>query len=370
MDLSVLVSPLYFVAMGAERRALRRRAVAEGRAPGELVAADYERRDTAASLGMGVLSLTTPLTASLVGTAALRRGRAGRIGRIVGYIALAAAVVTTVADVVERIAARAGESRRKVRAAARRVAAVGGVTTVAAGGVVLCATTASLGAASRHWRIGRRRDLGGGVVPHLLALVWWDLAYYWNHRMMHRVRALWAVHVPHHSSEHYNLGTALRQPVAGALGVGVPYGIIARAGVRPKVIDTAHALDLVYQFWIHTDTIRSLGPAEAVLNTPSHHRVHHGSNRRYLDRNHGGVLIVWDRLFGTFEPEHPDTDPVVYGLTENLETFDLVTIGVHEYRAMCRDIANSTNWRDRLGFVVRPPGWAYARRAELAAVTD
>jgi sterol desaturase/sphingolipid hydroxylase (fatty acid hydroxylase superfamily) len=183
---------------------------------------------------------------------------------------------------------------------------------------------------------------------------------------MHEVRALWAVHVPHHSSEHYNLSTALRQPVAGVFGVWVPYGVLARLGVRPRLIETSRALNLIYQYWIHTDTIRTLGPAEEFLNTPSHHRVHHGSNERYLDRNHGGILISWDRLFGTFQREQAD-DPVVYGLTTNIESFNLATVSGHEYRDMFRDVARSTNWRDRLGFVLRGPKWAYQRRTELDA---
>ncbi|MFM7252332.1 MAG: sterol desaturase family protein [Ilumatobacteraceae bacterium] len=366
-DLSVAVTPLYVASMAVEKKVLDRRAAAEGPSP-----ATYERPDTATSLAMGALSLTTPLTASLVGMAALRRGRAGRIGRVVAGVAVAAAAVTTVADIVERRAGRRlregalGDAGRRTMRQARQVAAVGGVVAVAAGGVVVCATAAALGSATRHWQRGQRRDLGSGVVPFTAAMVGWDLGYYANHRLMHEVRALWAVHVPHHSSEHYNLSTALRQPVTHALGVWLPYGLMSRVGIRPRLIETARALNLIYQYWIHTDTIRSLGRAEAVLNTPSHHRVHHGSNGRYLDRNHGGILIVWDRLFGTYQPERAD-DPVVYGLTENLGTYNLLSVIGHEYRAIARDIARSRTWRDRLGFVLRSPRWGYARRAELDA---
>jgi len=361
VDLSVAVTPLYFASMAAEKKVLDRRAEEEGPS-----AATYERRDTATSLAMGALSLTTPLTAAVIGRAALRRGRAGRIGRVILGIAAIAALVTTVADVVARRADVLSATGRRLRERARRVASIGGVTAVVAGGVVVCATGTSLGAASRHWERGRRRDLGGGIVPWLAAMLWWDFAYYWNHRLMHEVRALWAVHVPHHSSEHYNLSTALRQPVAGVFGVWVPYGVLARLGVRPRLIETSRALNLIYQYWIHTDTIRTLGPAEEFLNTPSHHRVHHGSNERYLDRNHGGILISWDRLFGTFQREQAD-DPVVYGLTTNIESFNLATVSGHEYRDMFRDVARSTNWRDRLGFVLRGPKWAYQRRTELDA---
>ena len=157
----------------------------------------------------------------------------------------------------------------------------------------------------------------------------------------------------HHSSERYNLSTALRQPVADVLGVYVPYGLLARVGIRPALIEQARGVNLLYQYWIHTDAIRSLGAGEEVLNTPSHHRVHHGSNQQYLDRNHGSILIVWDRLFGTFQRED---EPVVYGLTKNIDTYNPVRIASHEYADIVRDVAHSTNWRDRLSFVLRGPG--------------
>lgn len=126
-------------------------------------------------------------------------------------------------------------------------------------------------------------------------------------------------------------------------------------------------MNLLYQYWIHTDTIRSLGAAEEVLNTPSHHRVHHGSNRRYLDRNHGSILIVWDRLFGTFQREE---EPVVYGLTRNIETHDPLLVPGHEYRDLVRDVAGATTWRDRLSAVLRGPGWATANRERPRATAS
>ncbi len=362
MDLSVAVTPLYFASMAAERKALTRRAALEGPSP-----VDYTTDDARTSLAMGVLSLSTPLTVHLAGHAALRRGRRGRVGQVVLGVAVAAVAATTVADFVAARADTATESGRQARRRARKVAEVGSVAAIAAGGVVLTATTAALTSTRRLWNKGQRHDLGAGVVPWAAAMVWWDFAYYWNHRIMHEVRGMWAIHVPHHSSEHYNLSTALRQPVAGAFGVWVPYGAVARLGVRPELIETSRALNLIYQYWIHTDTIRTIGPAEEVLNTPSHHRVHHGSNRQYLDRNHAGILIIWDRMFGTFRREQPDTDPVVYGLTRNIHSYNPWTVSTHEYRDMFRDVARSTNWRDRLSYVLRGPGWAYARRDELEA---
>jgi sterol desaturase/sphingolipid hydroxylase (fatty acid hydroxylase superfamily) len=186
---------------------------------------------------------------------------------------------------------------------------------------------------------------------------------------MHEVRGMWAIHVVHHSSERYNLSTALRQPVADVLGVWVPYGALSRLGVRPSLVAQARGINLVYQYWIHTDAIRSIGVGEEVLNTPSHHRVHHGSNGKYIDRNHGSFLILWDRLFGTFQREE---EPVVYGLTKNIDTFAPPIIATHEYRDIVRDVARSDNWKDRLSFVLRGPGWAYDRHramGEAAATT-
>lgn len=365
-DLSVAVTPLYFGSMAWEQRALKKRAEVEGPS-----AADYLPPDTRTSLGMGTLSLTTPISAALAAYAVPvrtsgKRGRSGRIGQVVVGVALTAAIATTIADQVAAKADVATAAGRRAKARARKVAEVGGVAAIAAGGVALTATTAALTSATRMWRKGRGRDMGNGIVPWTIAMVWWDLAYYWNHRNQHEVRSMWAIHVPHHSSEHYNLSTALRQPVAGAFGVWVPYGLVARMGVRPAIIETSRALNLIYQYWIHTDTIRTLGPAEEVMNTPSHHRVHHGRNKRYIDRNHAGIFIIWDRLFGTFEREDP-AEPVIYGLTKNVESYNLWKVSTHEYADMFRDVARSTNWRDRLGFVLRTPGWAYARRAELDA---
>src|SRR5699024_634616 len=128
--------------------------------------------------------------------------------------------------------------------------------------------------------------------------------------------------------------TALRQPVAEALPIPVPYGLLSLLGVRPALVQDARAVNLIYQFWIHTEVIRSIGPLEKVFNSPAHHRVHHGSNREYLDRNHGSILILWDRLFGTFEPE---ADQVVYGLTTNIDTFSPLRIATHEWAGIARD---------------------------------
>jgi len=354
--------------MAAEYLWLRRRAGARGPSAG-----DYERRDTIASLAMGVGSLVAPLVVPRL-LRPLTLGR-GRYGRVVVGVAVGAVAATAAADLVARRAAevdghsddhdrpwavdRARSDRRARRA--RRIASAGGVAAVATGGVAIATTWASLTAPERMWRHRVLPALGTGPAAVALAVVGWDFIYYWNHRFMHESRFMWALHVVHHSSERYNLSTALRQPVADALGTSLPYGILCLFGIAPELIMTARGVNLLYQFWIHTEAIGQMGTPEAVLNTPSHHRVHHGSNPEYIDRNHGSILIVWDRLFGTFEPEG---NRAVYGLTKNIDSFNVGRIAGHEYAEMMRDVAQSTSWTERLSYVVRGPGWAARHRAE------
>jgi sterol desaturase/sphingolipid hydroxylase (fatty acid hydroxylase superfamily) len=182
-----------------------------------------------------------------------------------------------------------------------------------------------------------------------------DLAYYWFHRVSHESRVFWASHVVHHSSRHYNLSTALRQTWVPM--TYMPFWLpLLLLGFPPWMVLLAQSWSLIYQFGLHTERIGRLPRwAEAVLNTPSHHRVHHGSNDRYLDKNYGGILIIWDRLFRTFEPE---TERVRYGLTKNLTTFNPVHVAFHEYRAMWGDVRRATSWRERVGVVFHGPGWA------------
>jgi sterol desaturase/sphingolipid hydroxylase (fatty acid hydroxylase superfamily) len=178
-----------------------------------------------------------------------------------------------------------------------------------------------------------------------LILVLEDFCYYWFHRLHHEVRCLWAAHVNHHSSEHLNLAVALRQswttPITGMLF----WAPLALLGFHPLMILTQQAISLLYQFWIHTQAIKSLGPLEWVMNTPSHHRVHHGSNPQYLDKNYAGIFIVWDRLFGSFEPER---EPVRYGLTHNINTFNPVKIAFHEWVAIAREARAARSGRAAL----------------------
>ena len=186
-------------------------------------------------------------------------------------------------------------------------------------------------------------------------LVLGDLVYYWFHRLSHEVRFLWAAHVNHHSSQRYNLSTALRQSWTTPFTSLLFWWPLALLGFSPAMILTAIAINTLYQFWIHTELIGRVGPFEQILNTASHHRVHHGVNLEYLDRNHGGMFIVWDKLFGTFEAERA---PVRYGLTKNIDSFNPIHVAFHEWAAIARDVRRARTWRERLGYVFGPPGWS------------
>jgi len=203
-----------------------------------------------------------------------------------------------------------------------------------------------------------------GVVGHgpwawVLLFFLDDFTYYWFHRLNHSVRFFWAGHINHHSSEYLNYGTALRQGVGERIYKLLFWLWLPLLGFEPGMVLLMMGLNLSYQFWVHTEAVRRM-PAwfEAVFNTPSHHRVHHGSNVRYLDRNHAGVLIVWDKLFGTFSPE-AEEEPVVYGLTENLGTNHPWPVLVHGYADLWRDLRRAKTARDRWRYLARAPGWSH-----------
>jgi sterol desaturase/sphingolipid hydroxylase (fatty acid hydroxylase superfamily) len=209
---------------------------------------------------------------------------------------------------------------------------------------------------------------------HVPTDTWWswvllfvvvDLTWYCNHRFSHQVRIGWAAHQAHHSSEYFNLGTALRQkwnPWSEAI-FWLPLPLL---GFEPWTIYVAFGFNLIYQFFSHTERIGKLwAPVEFVFNTPSHHRVHHGSDDIYLDRNYGGILIIWDRLFGSFQPE---LHTPKYGLTAPIGTYNVLKLQYHEYGNILRDVRRAQSWRDRLGFVFGPPGWT-PRTEATAKVT-
>lgn len=202
-------------------------------------------------------------------------------------------------------------------------------------------------------------DIGWAWWAWIACFVLDDLAYYWVHRAGHRVRWFWASHVNHHSSQHYNLSTALRQTWTGAFTLGFAFKLpLVLIGFHPAMIAICAGFNLIYQFWIHTEAVGRMPRwFEAVMNTPSHHRVHHATNPRYLDRNYAGVFIVWDRMFGTFEPEN-DEERIRYGIVKQLGSFNLLWSVFHEWVGMLQDIWRAP-WRHKLSYLLRPPGWTH-----------
>ncbi|MFF0488851.1 sterol desaturase family protein [Nocardia sp. NPDC004068] len=202
----------------------------------------------------------------------------------------------------------------------------------------------------------------------VLGLVVTDFCYYWAHRADHRIRLLWTAHSVHHSSTYFNLSTAIRLPWLNPLA-SLPRSLAwvpaALLGFPVWMIFLLISLGLLYQFPIHTQRVRKLWrPIEFVFNTPAHHRVHHGSNAPYLDRNYGGVFIVWDRMFGSFAAE---SEPIRYGLTHDIATDNPVKVNYHEFAALVGDVRAARTWRGRLGYVFGPPGW---REPEIEPVRE
>ena len=210
------------------------------------------------------------------------------------------------------------------------------------------------------WRL-TPLDLGTAVWVVILCFVLDDLRYYWVHRFGHRIRWVWASHVNHHSSQHYNLTTALRQTWTYTLTLMmVVRAPLILLGFHPAMVIFVGGLNLIYQFWIHTEAIGKMPRwFEAIMNTPSHHRVHHGRNARYLDANYAGVFIIWDRMFGTFVPEY-EKEKVDYGLVHNIGTFNPIRVALHEWAGIFRDVTQKNiSLRDRLMYAFAPPGWSH-----------
>jgi sterol desaturase/sphingolipid hydroxylase (fatty acid hydroxylase superfamily) len=184
-----------------------------------------------------------------------------------------------------------------------------------------------------------------------------ELAYYWLHRFSHEIRWMWTQHSVHHSARQITLSVAYRlgwtQFLAGPWLFLVP---VCWIGFDPRAVVLMYAASLLYQFWLHTEVVPKLGPLEWVFNTPSHHRVHHAIEPEYLDRNYGGVLIIWDKLFGTFAPEG-DNAPRTYGLVHQIDTLNPVKIAFAEWVALVRDLRAAGGWREILGLLFGPPGW-------------
>lgn len=196
-----------------------------------------------------------------------------------------------------------------------------------------------------------------------MALLAYDLCYYWAHRLGHEVSILWAAHAVHHQSEDYNLSTALRQTSTGFLFRWVFYLPLFILGMPFEVFAIVSAIDLIYQFWVHTQHIGKLGWLDYVFVTPSNHRVHHAQNQVYLDRNYGGILVIWDRLFGTFQVEL-DREPVVFGVRKPLQSWDPFKANLQVYQYLWFDAVRTADWRDKLAIWFRQTGW---RPADIEA---
>jgi sterol desaturase/sphingolipid hydroxylase (fatty acid hydroxylase superfamily) len=202
-----------------------------------------------------------------------------------------------------------------------------------------------------------------------IPVTWWswillvfldDFSYYWMHRVSHRNRFFWASHIVHHSSKRYNLSTALRQTWTGPFYTFIFWLWLPLLGFHPYMVMAQMSISLIYQFWIHTETVGKLPNwYEAFFNTPSHHRVHHATNPRYLDRNHAGIFIIWDKIFETFEAEVED-EPAVYGLIKNIDSFNPVRIAFNEWKLMFNDaVKRGLTIRERWNYLTQPPGWKH-----------
>lgn len=212
-----------------------------------------------------------------------------------------------------------------------------------------------------------------GVVLWTLALVAWDFCYYWSHRCGHEISILWAAHAVHHQSEDYNLSTALRQTSTSFLFNWIFFLPLFLIGFPVEVLATVNAIDLIYQFWVHTQHVRRMGWLDRIVVTPSNHRVHHAQNARYIDRNYGGILILWDRMFGSFQ-EELDEDPVVFGVRKPLANWNPFWANLQVYDYLWFDAVRTKRWRDKIGIWFRRTGWRPAdvdarypkRKCELA----
>lgn len=189
----------------------------------------------------------------------------------------------------------------------------------------------------------------------ITAFVVYDFCYYWNHRLGHEMSVLWAAHVVHHSSEEYNLTTALRQS-SSSIFSWIFYLPMALLGFDPLLLISVAALNLIYQFWVHTRHIPKLGWYEWIFVTPSNHRVHHAQNQIYIDRNYGGVFILWDRLFGSFQ-EELDSEPPIYGIRKALHSWNPLWANVHVYSQLCKDSWRTKHWKDKFLVWFGRTGW-------------
>jgi sterol desaturase/sphingolipid hydroxylase (fatty acid hydroxylase superfamily) len=209
-----------------------------------------------------------------------------------------------------------------------------------------------------------KEQLSWTIIGWILLFFLDDFTFYWHHRLSHEIRILWAAHVNHHSSVQYNLSTAVRQSWTEVAYKYIFYLWLPLLGFDPIMILTQISINLIFQFWIHTKMIKKM-PAwfEYIFNTPSHHRAHHASNVQYLDKNHAGTLIIWDRMFGTFMPEKEE---VVYGITNNIKSYNPLKIASHEFSSLWKDFNRSKSLSHKLKYIFYPPGWSHDKSSFTA----
>ncbi|NLR75378.1 sterol desaturase family protein [Leeia aquatica] len=224
--------------------------------------------------------------------------------------------------------------------------------------VIANVLTASLGLAAYQWvsQLAPLHLPASAAWVWLLAFVLFDFCYYWHHRLGHTIALLWAAHSVHHQSEDYNLSTALRQPSTTFLFGWLFYLPMALLGIPVALYGAVYSLNLLYQFWIHTELVGRLGWLDRVFGSPSNHRVHHGQNAYCLDRNYGGFLMLWDHLFGTYVDERADEAPI-YGVRGALHSWHPLVANLKVYLGLLRTSLSLTRWRDKLQVWLRPPGW-------------
>lgn len=200
-----------------------------------------------------------------------------------------------------------------------------------------------------------------------LGFHWWtfvllffadDLSFYLHHRSCHQIRLFWAAHINHHSSTNYNLAVALRQSWGELFHKYIWWTWMPLVGFNPVLVLCMMSISLIYQYFLHTEIVKKTGFFEYFLNTPSHHRVHHAVNTRYLDRNHGAILIIWDKMFGTFQEERAD-EPVIYGITTNIDTYNPLKIASHEYINLWNDVKRAPGFKNKIKYIFMPPGWSH-----------
>jgi sterol desaturase/sphingolipid hydroxylase (fatty acid hydroxylase superfamily) len=200
----------------------------------------------------------------------------------------------------------------------------------------------------------------------IFAIIADDLSFYWHHRLSHTIRLLWAAHVPHHSAKSFNFTIGIRNGWFVTLYKPIFWLWMAFLGFEPAMIATALIINGIYQFFLHTQLIPSLGWYEKIFNTPYIHQVHHSSNVEYLDKNHGGIFIIWDKIFGTFQDVDSKINPK-YGILKDPNTYNPILLNTHEFSSIWKDVLRAPSWKDKFKYILYPPGWSHDNSSKTAS---